>query len=79
MSQPITTLGQLLQIIRARRQSLGLTQQEIAEKLAISQHHLSDIENGRRVLDVGRLLTLLTLLNLEVLVQDKTHTSKAEW
>ena len=79
MSQPITTPGQLLQIIRARRQSLRLTQEDVAKKLAISQHHLSDLENGRRVLDVDRLLALLTLLKLELLVQDKTQPSKAEW
>jgi HTH-type transcriptional regulator/antitoxin HipB len=79
MSQPITTPGQLLHIIRARRQSLRLTQEDVAKKLAISQHHLSDLENGRRVLDVDRLLALLTLLKLELLVQDKTHPSKSEW
>jgi transcriptional regulator with XRE-family HTH domain len=79
MSQPITTLSQLLHIVRARRQSLRLTQQEVAKKLSISQHHLSDLENGRRVLDVDRLLALFTLLKLEMVVQDKTQTAKAEW
>jgi transcriptional regulator with XRE-family HTH domain len=79
MTQAITTPAQLLQVIRARRQHLRLTQREVADKLAISQHHLSDLENGRRALDVDRLVPLLSLLNLEMLVQDRKAPSPAEW
>jgi transcriptional regulator with XRE-family HTH domain len=77
--QPLTTTNQVLETIRARRRALHLTQQQVAEKLGTSQVHLSDIENGRRGLDVDRLLSLLNVLGLELVLQDKAIKTKVEW
>jgi transcriptional regulator with XRE-family HTH domain len=79
MRQRVTTTTQLLKTISARRRALKLTQTSLADKLGIHQAHLSDIETGRRTLDVDRLLELFNLLDLELLAQNKTSTPKSEW
>ena len=79
MRQRVTTRAQLLHTISARRRSLKLSQKQIADKLGIHQSHLSDIETGRRTLNVDRLLELFNLLGLDLLVQNRFPPSTPEW
>lgn len=79
MRQRVTTRAQLLQTISARRHALKLSQKQLADKLGIHQSHLSDIENGRKTLNVDRLLELFNLLGLDLTVQNRTPTTKSEW
>ena len=79
MRQRVTTRGQLLQTISARRRALKLSQKQLADKLGIHQSHLSDIETGRRTLNVDRLLELFNLLGLDLAVQNRTPATKSEW
>lgn len=77
--QRVTTRAQLLQTISARRRALKLSQKQLADKLGIHQSHLSDIETGRKTLNVDRLLELFNLLGLDFIVQNRTPTPKSEW
>jgi HTH-type transcriptional regulator/antitoxin HipB len=79
MKQTISTMTQVLDIVRARRRTLKLTQSQLAEKLGVTQTYVSDLENGRRSMSAERLLALLNVLNLELLAQDRTATDKTEW
>jgi transcriptional regulator with XRE-family HTH domain len=79
MRQRVTTRAQLLQTISARRHALKLSQKQLADKLGIHQSHLSDIETGRKTLNVDRLLELFNLLGLDLTVQNRTPTTKSEW
>ncbi len=79
MRQRITTRVQLLQTLSARRRALKLSQKQLADKLGIHQSHLSDIETGRRTLNVDRLLELCNLLGLELIVQDRAPATRREW
>lgn len=79
MRQSLTTTTQVLATIRARRRALRLTQRQVADKLGVSQVHLSAIETGRRGLDADRLLALLNILDLELVLQDKAVRAKLEW
>jgi len=77
--QHVTTRAQLLQTISTRRHSLKLSQKQLADKLGIHQSHLSDIETGRRTLNVDRLLELFNLLGLDLIVQNRTTPTRPEW
>ena len=77
--QRVTTRAQLLQTISARRRSLKLSQKQLADKLGIHQSHLSDIETGRRTLNVDRLLELFNLLGLDLIVQNRSSPTRQEW
>jgi HTH-type transcriptional regulator/antitoxin HipB len=79
MKQTISTMTQVLDIVRARRRTLKLTQSQLAEKLGVTQTYVSDLENGRRSMSAERLLALLNVLNLELIAQDRTATDKTEW
>lgn len=79
MRQTITTITQLLAVLRARRRTLKLSQQEVAQKLGVTQAHISDLESGRRALSVERMLALFTVLNLELTAQEKSQTAETDW
>lgn len=50
--------------LRAAREAAGLTQAEVSEALGRPQSFVSDIENGRRRLDVLQLRDLCQLLGV---------------
>ena len=77
--QRLNTRMQVLQTISTRRRALKLSQKKLADKLGIHQSHLSDLETGRRTLNVDRLLELFNLLGLDLIVQNRTPTTKSEW
>lgn len=54
--------------IRAEMRSQGLTQREMAERLHISQKHLSFVLNGRAGLSLPMLRQLFAELDLELVV-----------
>ena len=79
MSQLLNNSAQLAQILKARRSALGLTQQALATKLAITQNRVSQIETNPRALGFERLLELFNLLGLDLIVQDRKPGKKADW
>jgi transcriptional regulator with XRE-family HTH domain len=56
----------ILNIIREKRKIANLTQQEIAEKLAISRTQYANIENGNSEMSLDKFLKLIEILNLEL-------------
>lgn len=79
MRQTIATPTQLRDVLRARRRTLKLSQHQVAQKLGITQAHLSDLESGKRSLSAERMLALLTVLNLELTAREKSPPAEAEW
>ena len=77
----ITTPAQVAEIVRARRKARHMSQEQLASKLGISQSRLSAIEAGTTSLTVDRLITLANLLDLQLVVQDKTSKTspRSEW
>lgn len=49
--------------IRARREELGWTQEELARKASISKSFLSDVENGKRSVGADKLLDISRALS----------------
>ena len=52
--------------LRFYRRLVGMTQQELAEKLGMSKHHISDMENGRRAISKKTAKELATLFDTSV-------------
>jgi HTH-type transcriptional regulator / antitoxin HipB len=79
--QYINSAVQLGRVLAARRKTLGIAQTELAAKVGVSQNRLSELENSADKLTVGRLLTLLNVLGLELVIRERTaaKTTKAEW
>ena len=79
--QLITTAGQVGEILRGRRKTRRISQHELAAKLGISQGRLSILEGDPAGLTLDRLILLAKLLDLELVLQDKSDEpkSKVEW
>lgn len=77
----ISTSDQLGYQLVARRKALGLTQQEVASRLGISQNRLSELESQPSQLTVERLLALTGILGLELTVQQRSQAplGTSEW
>lgn len=81
MNQLVTTARQVGEIMRRRRKSRGISQQELAAKLGISQGRLSALESDPANLTLSRLIALANLLGLELALKDKGDkpTAPSEW
>lgn len=80
MQQRISTPNQTGQVFAARRKSLKLSQKVVAARLGISQNRLSELEANPSRLTLDRLISLASLLGLELVLQDKgSSTPESEW
>jgi len=81
MRQLITAPNQAGEILKGRRKARGISQQALAAKLGTSQSRLSSLEEEPARLTLERLLALANLLDLELVLQDKSgaRTPPAEW
>jgi HTH-type transcriptional regulator/antitoxin HipB len=78
--QRVTTPGQVAGILRQRRKSKGLSQTDVAFKLGLSQARVSAIESKPASLTLDRLIALTNLLDLEVVLRDRSpKRSTAGW
>lgn len=59
-------LNKISKLIKTKRKSLGMTQEELAEKLFVTEKAVSRWETGRGTPDISLLLPLSKVLNIEV-------------
>ncbi len=52
--------------IAARRKALGITQEEIAEKLDVSTQMISNLECGKKAIRLQNLVKLSEILNISI-------------
>lgn len=65
-------------VIRTIRNSLHMTQAQLARRAGMPQSHLAKIETGKVDLQLGTLRRILRALNCETLVLPKFHKSPQE-
>lgn len=82
-AQPLVSTQQLSSFLLSARKSRGLSQTELASRLALSQNRLSELERNPGSLSVSQLLALCDQLGLQLLVQprgaDSQPPSAVEW
>lgn len=52
--------------IRARRKEMGVTQAYISEFTGLSVSFLSDLENGKKTIELGKAISVAMLLGLDL-------------
>jgi transcriptional regulator with XRE-family HTH domain len=65
---PVTRLRDLVTVIKAVRESRGLSQEELATSLAISKQYLQLMEGGKSNLYTTRLFRVLNKLGIKITV-----------
>lgn len=80
MQQRISTSNQTGQVFAARRKALRLSQKVVAARLGISQNRMSVLEADPSRLTLDRLISLASILGLELVLQDKGRSpTRSEW
>ena len=54
--EELEKFGEAALMLRGSRHKMELTQQELADALGISQNHISEMENGKRL--IGKVMAL---------------------
>ncbi|MGC1513225.1 MAG: helix-turn-helix transcriptional regulator [Acidimicrobiales bacterium] len=62
----ITSTRDLATAVRGRRQSLGLSQADLATRAGVSRPWLSDVEAGKPTAEIGLVLRLVDALGLRL-------------
>jgi len=69
------SMAHLVETLKKRRLQKGLSQKELGKKLHIPQSHLSKIESGLVDLQTSTLVEMARLLEMEVMIVDRTEVS----
>ncbi len=59
------------QAVRARRKKQGATQAELASLCGVGIRFISDLENGKPTIELGKVLQVLQCLGLELSLQPR--------
>jgi len=71
----VRTPGDLGLMIRERRKTLGLDQQDLAEKVGVSRLWIIEIEKGKPRAEIGLVMRTLLALDLELHVSTEPATT----
>ena len=64
--QQVQTPGELGEVVRRHRKARQLTQRRVAGLTNVSVGFLSDFENGKPTTEIGKILSTLNTLGLDV-------------
>lgn len=78
MDQIARSPKQIGTLIRRIRKTKDLTQTELGEMTSLRQETISKIENGETGTKIGTLCDVLTALNLELVVRQRTTSSATD-
>lgn len=59
------------EMIKKRRKNLGYTQKYLSEFTGYSASFISDLENGKTTIELGRALKIANLLGLDLLLEER--------
>ena len=77
----VASSQQLGQLVQNRRKALGMTQQQLAERVGLGQAKISSFESEPGHSRIERIFRLLSTLGLEFVIREKvpTATPESEW
>ena len=58
-------------IIRKRRKNLGYTQKYVSDFTGYSASFISDLENGKPTIELGKALKIANLLGIDLLLEER--------
>lgn len=67
----ILNTADLGKAVRKRRKELGYTQAELASHCGCSAVYLSNLENGKETAEVGKALTIVSRLGIDLIAMKR--------
>ena len=77
MSQIARTAKQIGVAVRRRRRALGWSQSELGSRAGLRQATISVLESGNPGTRLSTLIDIITTLELEMVVQDRSEPPKS--
>lgn len=68
---PIASVKALGLVVQANRTDLRLSQQELADMAGVGRRFVSELENGKETLEIGRVLTVCQALGIDILARKR--------
>ena len=62
----LRNMKELGSAIRERRRELGYTQAFLADFAGVSTSFLSELENGKETIQIGKMLEVISLLGMDI-------------
>lgn len=78
MKRIARTPGQIGAIVHRERRTRGLTQAQLGAKIGRRQATISKLEKGEPATQLSTLFDVLTALNLELVIVDRSKASKTD-
>jgi HTH-type transcriptional regulator / antitoxin HipB len=75
MSTPIRTVADLGEIVRTRRKKLGYNQARTADFCGTGVRFISDLENGKNTIELGKVLTVVASLGIDLEAKTRGETT----
>ncbi len=67
----ITNVEQFGEVVKNQRKKLGYTQKYICEVSGISTSYISDLENGKATIELGKAIYLANLLGIDLELNER--------
>lgn len=75
--RPIQTSKAFGAAVRRARKDLGMSQAELAGRAGVGRPWLSELETGKRTVELGRVLAVLSALDLAVSLVPTPRTGRS--
>lgn len=62
----ISTISDLGKAVRDDRKRRGMTQAEFASLCGVGQDYISELENGKTTMEIGKVLSIVTTLGFMI-------------
>lgn len=64
--EPISDAALLGNVVRVRRKALGYTQTQVARLCGTGTRFISDLENGKPTVELGKVLLVVSALGIDL-------------
>ncbi|MCK5807856.1 helix-turn-helix transcriptional regulator [bacterium] len=68
---PAKTIGVIGKFVRQKRKESNLTQEEAAGLSNVGKRFFSELENGKRSLEIGKVFEVLHSLGIDIFLQKR--------
>ncbi len=76
MKNKVTTAADIGAAVRKKRKEDGLTLADAAALCGVGYRFMSDLENGKETVQVGKLLRVVTELGLDVCIEPRNWSDE---
>lgn len=66
METPLRSTEDISRLVKERRKALGYTQSDVASFCGVGLRFLSELENGKETLQLGKVLKVMSILGLDL-------------